>query len=223
LANLTELLQQTIEKVMSELHVCMPGRIILYEHSTRKARVQPLLNRTYKDGTNQPMPIISGVPVVRMMGAGGQASLDMPIFPGDGCLLFFSDRSMDDWLSSGGSVRPDDRRKHDLSDAIAIVGLEPFSVSGPAEDNVNVRLKNFLSELILTPTGQFNLKSALGDLLGEISDALGEAADMASAASVHVHPTAVGPSGPPTNAAEFIGIQISILAIKTIIDLMKAD
>jgi hypothetical protein len=222
LANLTELIQQALDKVMSELHVCMPGRIILFEESTRKARVQPLLNRTYQDGTSQPMPIISGVPVLRMMGAGRQASLDMPVLPGDGCLILFADRSMDNWLSSGGSVLPDDKRKHSLSDAIAIVGLEPFNVTGPAEDNVNVKLKNFLSELVLTPSGQFNLKGSAGDLLSQISDALDKCADMALAASTHTHPTAVGPSGPPTNATDFVQVQIALLAIKAIIDLLKA-
>ena len=129
--NLSEPLRAAVESVMSELHVCLPGRIERYDHTEQRAEVKPLLRRNYRDGDESDMPVIADVPVIWPR-AGG-ASLTMPVQTGDGVLLVFADRSLDRWLAEGGEVTPDDRRKHDLSDCVAIPGLVPFAGFGDAE------------------------------------------------------------------------------------------
>jgi hypothetical protein len=54
--------------------------------------------------------------------------------------LVFSDRSLDRWLNAGGVVDPGTYRMHDLSDAIAIPGLHPWSAPWTGLDATAVTL-----------------------------------------------------------------------------------
>lgn len=66
-------------------------------------------------------PLLEEVPVVVLGGGGGR--LTFPIKKGDTCLLLFNDYELDGWWISGESRPSDFPRKHDLSDAVALVGL----------------------------------------------------------------------------------------------------
>jgi len=133
---LTQAINAAIEYALKQIHVCLPGRIEEYDFTEQKASVTPLLSIAYDDGTTVDMPIVQNVPVV--FPAGGGASITFPLRQGDGVLLVFSERSIDQWLSLGGVVVPDDPRTFDLSDAIAIPGLNPFRGNGLAQDNDSV-------------------------------------------------------------------------------------
>jgi hypothetical protein len=60
------------------------------------------------------------------MGAGAY-KITFPVAAGDIVLLCFAQTSLDNWLQLGGVVDPQDSRKFDLSDAIAIPGLLSFN------------------------------------------------------------------------------------------------
>lgn len=156
-----------------------PGRILSYDASTRKAEVEPLVQEKYADGTLLTPPRIANVPVV--MPSTANAGLVLPVGNGDPCLLVFAQRSMDRWLAQGGVQEPADSRMHATSDAIAIVGLFPFSVSHSDgsglrlhNDNGNVRVEAGATPAILK--AQSDAKIALGtaavELLDEITKAL---------------------------------------------------
>ena len=50
--------------------------------------------------------------------------LTLPIQKGDECIVLFQDFSIDDWWQSGGTGRVQlARRRHDLSDAVALFGV----------------------------------------------------------------------------------------------------
>ena len=67
-------------------------------------------------------PVLIRVPVIIL--GGGSAYLTFPITTGDTCLLLFCDRDIDGWLESGITTNPPfTTRLHDLSDAVALVGL----------------------------------------------------------------------------------------------------
>jgi hypothetical protein len=129
---LTEAVRQAIESALNGVHVCLPGVVQRYDKSTAKAEVKPVLSKAYLDETTEDMPVIANVPVVWMRTV--NAVIHLPLAKGDTVLLVFSERSMDSWLSDGKVGAPPDRRKFDLSDAIAIPGLFPFSASNPATD-----------------------------------------------------------------------------------------
>lgn len=132
-ATLPEVLKISVQRALSEIHTCLPGKIEKFDHKTQKASVLPLIKKKYKDGKAESMPVIENVPVVFPRCAKG--SFTFPLEAGDGVLLVFSERSMERFLSTGGEQEPGDTRKFDLTDAIAIPGLFPFSVESKTENN----------------------------------------------------------------------------------------
>lgn len=110
------------------LWTALPGRVQSFDPSKQSADIEPLVHDTWEgeDGTNQtgPLPVIPSVPVC-FPGSGGWR-VTFPVAKGDTGLLVFCSRSIDRWLSEGGSVDPQDDRTHDLSDAVFVPGLTDF-------------------------------------------------------------------------------------------------
>lgn len=104
-----------------ELNCVKPGQIVTYDPVTRTARAQIGLSQVLADGSVRSYPPLLDCPVVTLQGGGIGASF--PIEPGDECLIFFSDRCLDAWVTNGGSNPPPDGRLHDMSDGIVLVGL----------------------------------------------------------------------------------------------------
>lgn len=152
---LTEAVRNAITKALSGIHTCLPGRIESYDYTKRLSSVKPLIKKKYKDGTLLSLPIIENVPVVWL--AGGGASFTFPLERGDGVLLVFSERSMDNWLSIGGDAEPGSETMFDLSDAIAIPGLYPFNVSSSATSNSKVELIYDNASITIDRNGQINI------------------------------------------------------------------
>jgi hypothetical protein len=67
------------------------------------------------------IPPLLDVPIV-LPRAGGFV-LTMPIKQGDECLVIFNDMCIDAWFSNGGIQNQLEKRRHDLSDAVAVMGL----------------------------------------------------------------------------------------------------
>lgn len=88
----------------------------------------------------QNYPVLSNVPIIIL--SGGNANLTFPIQKGDDCLILFNDRDMDTWLSSSTIQPPNSNRLHDFSDAVALVGLKPFTKSISAYDATRAKLSN---------------------------------------------------------------------------------
>lgn len=157
--NLTGVLKAAMNNRLAELNTSMPAKIVSYDFKTQKAQVQPTINRKYKDGRIERFPVINNVPVI--FPRSGGASLTFPVKSGDGVLLVFANRSLDNWLFNGGQVNQDDNRMHDLNDAIAIPGLFPFSEKSKAKNNEDVLLTYSGAEIEIKSSGQVNVKSPL--------------------------------------------------------------
>lgn len=54
---------------------------------------------------------------------GGSSSLTFPISVGDNCLLLFCDYEIDRWWDTGESLPATFERRHDISDAFALIGV----------------------------------------------------------------------------------------------------
>lgn len=102
------------------------GEIISFDKNDQTCSVRVLHKQTnqYNPYVNQLIeyPVLEKVPCV-VLGGGG-TYITHPISKGDQCVLLFSDYMIDGWWSSGEARPSDFPRKHDLSDAIAIVGLK---------------------------------------------------------------------------------------------------
>lgn len=115
-----DIFRDSVYSILNTVHTCLPGRIISFDASTNKATIQPALNKAYLSGA-EPMGIMSNVPVLF------PKNIYFPIVEGDYVLVLFAERAIDLWLTNGGVVTPNDPRKFNLSDGIAIPGLQPFN------------------------------------------------------------------------------------------------
>lgn len=103
-----------------ELNTSLPGIIEEYDPSTRTAAVRPAIMRTTVDGENLRRPLLLEVPVV--FPYSGTKGITFPLEVGSPCLLVFSQRSIDDWVTNRVEDIVTDTRLHDINDAFCIPG-----------------------------------------------------------------------------------------------------
>lgn len=210
--SLEHFLQKALENRLTELHVALPGKVVNVLEPG-KVSVQPLLKRKLKSGQLIDLPVITNVPIKYMRF--GSAQLTMPVKPNQTGSLLFIERSMDNWLVAGGSVNPDDQRKHDLSDAVFIPGLYPFNDPPIViEGKINLTFGTN-GRLTIGEDGKVAIGNASGEeLLDLVDQIIDEAINTEDGILALTVPTAVGPSGTPINSATFTAIKATLNDIK---------
>jgi hypothetical protein len=109
------------------------------------------------------LPPVANVPVVLPFAQGAGLLLTLPIRGGDECLIVFADRSLDNFVQSGG-VQPSvatasedttTPRSHSLADAICIPGIisNPQAVPEYNTDNIELRDRERVQYISLGPEG----------------------------------------------------------------------
>ncbi|WP_044898779.1 Gp138 family membrane-puncturing spike protein [Brevibacillus thermoruber] len=123
--NSIEFYNTLLDKVFNSLRVSVPGIIQDFDPITQTATVQIALREHVRQENMEyawtAIPSLQDVPIV--FPRGGGYVLTFPVRPGDECLVVFSDMCIDAWFSLGGVQNQIEKRRHDLSDAIAIPGL----------------------------------------------------------------------------------------------------
>lgn len=206
--NLVDAIEAVCDSMISKIHTCLPGRIEKYDHTKRQADVKPLIKKHYLNGQVYVLPVIPAVPVV--FPCTNNSSLTFPINKGDGVLLLFTERAMEEWLSKGGDCLPGARRKFDLTDAVAIPGLYPFVAPSPQEDNSSLVLKHKGTKVKIGSDG----KIAIGANGVEVLDVLFQLIDTLST-SIIVAGVAPGTwTFDPAVLAQFLTLKTSLNQIK---------
>lgn len=131
-----ENLRDDIFKTMNCVKV---GEIVEFNPSRQTVSVQISTKQVVDvapDGTRrlQDYPLLLECPLVFL--SGGESHLTIPPQAGDGCIVLFNDRDLDNWFIEGGIKAPNTYRRHDLSDGIAIVGVR----------NLQTALDDFLAD-----------------------------------------------------------------------------
>ena len=111
--------------IFQTLNCVKIGKILSFDAVKRTAKVQITFVRKLNDGSLVPFPELQDCPVFSLQGGGG--ALTFPVAAGDECLLLFSDSNIDAWYSTGLQGLPYDSRRHDISDCIALVGLNSLA------------------------------------------------------------------------------------------------
>lgn len=152
---MAEVLEVVVNRAFEDIHTSMPGRFESYDFRTQKATVKPLLKKVYLDGTVLDLPVLGGVPV--MFPRTGAAGITFPIKKGDKCLLLFTERAIERWVLSGENSEPGDRRRYDLSDAIAIPGLYSFAEKNIQSNNADVEIHNKDQKITIKSNGDIEI------------------------------------------------------------------
>ena len=138
-----EFYRRMLENWSSNLRVAVPGIIQEFNPATQTATVQVAIREKIRNNDLSEqwlnIPLLLDVPVV--LPRAGVFILTMPIKKGDECLILFADMCIDAWFSNGGIQNQIEKRRHDLSDAFAIIGVwsQPRKVLNYASDSVQLR------------------------------------------------------------------------------------
>ena len=201
------------------LNCMMPGIIDSYDPEKQTAVVQPAIMRKFVGSDPEKLPLLLDVPVV--FPAGGNHVLTFPITKGDECVVWFADRAIDRWWSSGGVQLPSEIRFHDLSDGFAFVGISSTPrMMTPALSTTATELRSRDGALVLRfengliSAGVKNVQPAVvgTDLKGKLSA-------LCQALAALTVPTGMGPSGTPINGATFsqIDSQLDEILSKSVV------
>jgi hypothetical protein len=128
-----EFVSEAIDFFLEDTHTALPGRVKSYDPVEQRAEIQPLVQRLIiaEDGEEilEALPVIPDVPVG--FPRSGEFFISFPIKQDDLGMLFFAERSLDNYLSSDGTrsegYDPEEFRKHDMTDAVFYPGVYPWS------------------------------------------------------------------------------------------------
>lgn len=208
----SDIFLNSVNSVLNSLHTATPGQIVSYDHTQNKAIVQPLLNKAYKTGSKE-MPLLNNVPIVFPKG------IYFPILPGDNVLLIFCERSIDLWKSVGGQVTPDDPRKFDLNDAVAIPVLQTFNADFSQNNGTDFSINFNGSKISISQNGDVQIKTggrvAIGNITTELLQVLSDTLNLLT--SLTAVP-AIPSSGSPPQPLNIAG---QALILKNALDLIK--
>ena len=123
---LVQEIENKITTMINNVHTALPGTIQTFDPSTCTATVLPTGSYITPNKKEMAYPAIPGTPVIIPQYEGQNAVIAFPIKPGDGCLILFSEQQLDYFLYGASSSE----LHHDMSNAIAIVGL--FNVASTA-------------------------------------------------------------------------------------------
>lgn len=173
---ISDLLRQSFEAMSDNLHVCLPGQIETFDSATKKASVSVKIKKKFENGDSTPYPVIENVPVI--FPGSADALIAFPLNQGDGCLIIFAERSIENWKLTGNLQDPSDPRKFSFSDALCIPGLFSFSSPGKVGEGqgleilykgakINVGLDSLL-DLANAQSDIYTLFKLIHDLLSNI-------------------------------------------------------
>lgn len=173
--NLESALVNYLDHYMQDCYTAMPALILNVKNEGElRVDVQPVTNRIYNDGTIVEHPPVLSVPVI--MPATRTSAVLMPVKQGDTCLLIWCQRDITNFKSGTDVAHdPDSPRWQSLNDAVAIIGLFPFTTNPNRPDQHklphsvddltlvhNLNTENEC-EMRLTPEGnlQVNVKASI--------------------------------------------------------------
>lgn len=182
--SLEGLIRAGFSHLLTDVRVALPGTIesVVNDGTTRLVNVRPMLSVRYfgRDDVID-LPIIQRVPLVEPRTA--SAFISLPIKKGDCVVMLFSDRALENWIQSDGSipVEPLDIRQHDLTDAFAILGGWPEKMTGnrPGEnpDDLDIQVESGVKILI---------GNGADELLGLAHEAFTKLKEVAEELSTHL-------------------------------------
>lgn len=146
-----------LEDFANNLRVAVPGIVESFDAATQTATVQVAIRERIANSDLTvhwvQIPLLLDVPIV-IPRAGGYA-LTLPVKKGDECLIVFADMCIDAWYESGGIQNQIEKRRHDLSDAFAILGpwSQPRKLPNYATDAAQLRTEDGSAYISLRSSG----------------------------------------------------------------------
>jgi hypothetical protein len=152
------------QEILSDIHTAMPALVVSFDPSKQTITAQPCLQRKFKELDNPvSLPLIEDIPV--LLPGSGDFFLTFDVKKDSYCWLIFSERSLANWIDSGGIVDPASRRKFHLSDCVAFVGINPLPSKLGTVDSDCMTLRNRANDTKITlKTDSIKLENPNGNI-----------------------------------------------------------
>ena len=160
------------KQAQAKFHVCKVGIIQSFNPTAQTMQVlvavQEKVNVNVSGSLVQQdkeLPLLLDVPII--IPHAGQLALTMPVTAGDECIVVFADYCIDAWWQNGGTGNVQlTKRRHDLSDAFAILGpfSQPLALSNYNTTNAELRTLDGTVKItvgesgVIITSGSVNLK-----------------------------------------------------------------
>ena len=131
----------------TEFNKCKLGKVVEFNAAEMKADIQPL--------PSNESSLLINVPVMTFIAK--SFFIRMPLKPGDTVLVLFADSDLDNILLGGDNRATD--RKHDLSDAVCIGGIMPFTTTLPGDnaDDLVLAKRDSSAKVVIKDSGDIEL------------------------------------------------------------------
>ena len=141
------LLRETFEYSMANVHTSFPGVVVAYDAKTRRATIQPSLRRKLPSGLYVDFPQLPDVPVV--FPSTKNCVIIFPLEKDDEVEVRICERSLDKWRDSGGAgIEDSDPRRFNLMDCYAYPGLQAVDFCEAPEDGLSIIYKDFKTNVV---------------------------------------------------------------------------
>lgn len=186
--NLADSLRALKLDILRSLNCVKVGKIIAFDADAHTADVQILFKRVLPSGLILSQPVLHDVPVFTLQGGG--AALQMPVAAGDQCVVLFSDRNLDAWFQNGVEAAPFNSRAHDLSDGIALVGINALTSTLATTPTDEIAL-TYLGAKVGLKGGKVTVQNQLQSLATLMSGLLATLAAITDANNVALSPASI--------------------------------
>ena len=160
---LEDVINGAVDDLAYTLNCHRVGIIESFDPVNQNATIKLVDKGVYEYTENETIidyPPLLEVPVIIHKTTDG--GITIPIIKGDTCLVVFNDRDLDNWLLNGLIQRPNTLRKHDLSDAIAIIGIKNQK-NKIADYNNLATVINYKNNKITIDDAEINLLNSVGN------------------------------------------------------------
>lgn len=173
------ILQQLKQEIFKGLRVCLPGIITAVDMAAGTVSVkigimQKVAKQGLPNGLAASYPQLTECPLVTIQGGG--IGVVMPVSVDDECLVVFSDRCIDAWVTNGQPMPLPSVRMHDINDGFVIVGLNslPNALLTPLDDGEGglCETQNPAgAKIVINPTqSKVNISNSVTSLYKTLSD-----------------------------------------------------
>jgi hypothetical protein len=135
--NLTDFMREFLDYYFTQVHTSLPGVIVEYDASKRRATVQPSLKRRAGNKEYIAFPLLIDVPV--QFPGTKKWAIHFPLEKDDEVAVFFSERALEAWKDMGqDGIEDPDPRRYDLCDAYCTPGLQAQEFIAATEPGLQI-------------------------------------------------------------------------------------
>lgn len=146
------------EALSAKIRVSLPAVVVSFNATKQTISAQPAIKEKRVNPETGAvewiaLPVLEDIPV--RYSKGGGVAFTFPLIAGDEVLLVFADSCIDSWFTYGGLQQWNDKRRHDLSDAIAFAGVssQPNVIEGFNTEAAEIRTLDGASKVAVGPEG----------------------------------------------------------------------